>query len=569
MDKPINRREFLKKAGSAAALATISGGGGLLIQGCAAGKEYDLVIAGGLVYDGMGAAPVLADVGVIGDRIKAVGKIEARRGRVIIEAGGRAVAPGFIDVHVHTDLGLLANPRAESHVRQGVTTIVSGNCGSSPFPVAADILEEAKTNARAEYDVDLDWRDLPGFFARLEKGGTSVNYATLVGHGDVRGAAMGFNDRPPKPEELDRMRALVAEAMEAGAFGLSTGLEYTPGSFAAPDEIIALCRVVAARGGVYATHMRDEGDLVIEAIREAIDAARKSGVKLQISHLKTAFPRNWGKLDEAFALIEGALAEGIEVRADRYPYIAGSTDLSINFPAWARQGTTEEFLARLKDPALDGKLREYVAEREKKFGSWDKVVVSSVLTEKNKWGEGLNVLEAAGRAGKSPYEFQRDLIIEEKDRVDSVLFMMTEDNLRRILAHPRVGVGSDSSMRAPYGILSTGKPHPRVYGTFPRVLGRYIREEKILPAEAMIRKMTSVAAETFGLADRGVVRPGAFADLVVYDPAKIADTATWKEPHQFPVGIEAVIVNGEIIVRGGEHSGKTAGRILRKAAAKM
>ncbi|MCX6565242.1 MAG: D-aminoacylase [Candidatus Aminicenantes bacterium] len=563
MGQTINRREFLKHSGSVAAVAALSGGG-VLLQGCTAGKDYDLVVAGGLVYDGLGGAPVRSDIGISGSRIKAVGKIPGRRGRAVVEAAGKAVSPGFIDVHDHSDIGLLANPRAESAVRQGVTTLMSGNCGSSPFPVADDVLEELKSVARTEFDVDMDWRDLGGFFARLEKSGTAVNYATLVGHGAVRGAAMGFNDRPPKPDELNRMKAIVAENMDAGAFGLSTGLEYTPGSFAAPVEIAELCKIVAGRGGVYATHMRDEGDRLIEAIEEAIEAARKSGVKLQISHLKTAFPRNWGKVGEVLALLDRANKEGLAVRADRYPYIAGSTGLSINFPTWARQGTTEEFLARLKDPALDDRLREYVAEREKKFGSWDKVVVSGVSTANNKWVEGLDVLAASQKSGKPPYEFMRDLIVEEKDLVDSVLFMMTEDNLRRILAHPQVGIGSDSSVRAPYGILSTGKPHPRVYGTFPRVLGKYVREEKLLSAEAMIRKMTSVPASSFGLADRGVIKEGAFADLVVFDPAAVADRATWKDPHQYPAGIEAVIVNGAITVGDGEHTGTLAGSVLRK-----
>ncbi len=278
----------------------------------------------------------------------------------------------------------MADPKAESAVRQGVTTLVSGQCGSAPFPIAEAILEEVKSNAKTQLGVDVDWRDLKGFLARLEKGGTALNYATLAGHGSLRGAAMGFNDRPPEPEEMERMKALLQADLEAGAFGLSTGLEYTPSGFAQAAEIVALCKITAARGGVYATHMRDEGDRLVEAVTEAIDAARASGVSLQISHLKTAFPRNWNKLDEVIGLIERAKAEGLDVTADRYPYIAGSTGLSINFPAWSRQGTTDEFLARLKDPAMDKRLREYVAEREAKLGSWDKVVISGVVSAKNK-----------------------------------------------------------------------------------------------------------------------------------------------------------------------------------------
>jgi N-acyl-D-amino-acid deacylase len=568
MSRTIKRRDFLKNAGSAATLAAL-GGGSLLLKGCAAGKEYDLVVSGGLVYDGLGSAPIRADIGISGARIKAVGKIPGRRGRAVIEASGKAVAPGFIDVHDHTDIGLLANPRAESAVRQGVTTLVSGNCGSSPFPIAPEILEDLKHSAKAQGDVEMDWTDIRGFFARLEKSGIALNYATLVGHGQVRGEAMGFDDHPAKPGNVERMKTIVAENMDAGAFGLSTGLEYTPGSFAAADEIAELCKVVAARGGVYATHMRDEGDRLIESIEESIGAARASGVRLQISHLKTAFPRNWGKVGEALALLEKAQADGLTVLADRYPYIAGSTGLSINFPAWSRQGNTDAFLARLRDPALEPRIREYVAERERKFGSWDKVVVSGVITEKNKWVEGWDVLAASLKAGKSPYEFMRDLIVEERDNVQTVLFMMNEDNLKRILAHPQVVAGSDSSAIAPYGILSAGKPHPRCYGTFPKYLGTYVRQEKLLSAEAMIRKMTSLPAEMFGLTDRGALRPGAFADLVIFDPDAVSDKATWKEPHQYPSGIDAVVVNGAIVVRAGEHTSALAGTVLRKASASI
>jgi N-acyl-D-amino-acid deacylase len=566
MAQTISRRQFLRRTGTAAAAASLAGAGPLL-QGCAAGKAYDLVIVGGLVYDGLGGPATAADLGLVGGMIKAVGRIPASRGKAVIEAKGLAVAPGFIDVHDHTDLSLLADPRAESAVRQGVTTLISGQCGSSLFPLAESVLEEVRSNAKAQYAVEVDWRDLKGLQARLEKGGTAVNFATLSGHGSLRGAAMGFNDRPPQPEEMERMKALLAEDLAAGSFGLSTGLEYTPSGFAAADEIIALCRMVAARGGVYATHMRDEGDRLVEAVEEAIAAARASGASLQISHLKTAFPRNWGKLDEVLGLIERARAEGIDVTADRYPYIAGSTGLDINFPAWARQGTTDEFLARLKDEKLDKRLREYTDERERKLGSWDKVVISGVVGEKNKVYEGLNILQASERAGKQPYEFMRDLIVEERDNVDTVIFMMNEDNLKRILAHPLVLIGSDSSVRATGGILAQGKPHPRGFGTFPRVLGKYVREDKLFSLETAVKKITSAAAAKFKLEGRGIVKPGAFADIVVFDPAAIADKATWEDPHQYPTGISHVLVNGRPVIAEGRHTGAAPGRVLRKGGA--
>jgi N-acyl-D-amino-acid deacylase len=566
MSKTLSRRQFLSRTGKAAAAASLAGAGPLL-QGCAAGKAYDLVIVDGLVYDGLGGPPVKADIGILGETIKTIGRIPASRGKTVIEAAGMAVSPGFIDVHDHSDLGLLADPKAESAVRQGVTTLVSGQCGSAPFPIADAILEEVKSNAKTQFGVDVDWRDLKGFLGRLEKGGTALNYATLAGHGSLRGAAMGFNDRPPKPEEMERMKALLQADLAAGAFGFSTGLEYTPSGFARAAEILELCKIAAARGGIYASHLRDEGDRLIEAVTEAVDAARASGVSLQISHLKTAFPRNWNKLDEVIGLIEKAKAAGLDVTADRYPYIAGSTGLSINFPAWSRQGTTDEFLARLKDPSLDKRLREYVAEREAKLGSWDKVVISGVVSEKNKPYEGIDVLEAARRAGKAPYEMMRDLIVEERDNVDTVIFMMIEDNLKRILAHPQVLVGSDSSVRSTEGILAQGKPHPRAFGTFPRVLGKYVREDKLFSLEAAVGKLTSAAAAKMRIEGRGTIRAGAFADLVVFNPATIADTATWSEPHKYAAGIPHVVVNGRAVVADGKHTGVLPGRVLRKIEA--
>jgi N-acyl-D-amino-acid deacylase len=498
--------------------------------------------------------------------IREVGSIPAGRGRTALDVRDLAVSPGFIDVHDHTDVQLLAHPQASSAVHQGVTSLISGQCGSSAAPIAEAVFEERAKLLREEYGLALTWRDLPTFFARLEEQGIGINFGTLVGHGSVRGAAMGFNDRPPEPEELEKMKALLEEALEAGALGLSSGLEYTPGSFAQPDELVALCRIVANSGGVYATHMRDEGNRLIESLEESISVARASGASLQISHFKTAYPRNWGKIEAAIAKIEEARASGVDIFCDRYPYTAGATSLSFNFPTWARQGTTDEFLARLKDPSQAAKLRAAVAEREAEVGSWDKVVISSVLSEKNRGYEGQNVLEASGQAGRPPYEFIRDLVIEERDNVGMVVFMMSEENLKRILAHSLVGVGADGTVRSPSGVLGRGKPHPRSYGTFPRALGRYARDEKIIPLEEMIMKMTSRAAAKFGLAGRGSIRPGSFADLVVFDPRTIIDRATWKEPHQFPAGIEHVFVNGVAVLQGGTPTGKLPGKILKRTA---
>jgi N-acyl-D-amino-acid deacylase len=563
MKKKISRRSFLKNSSKIIAAAGL-GSCGILLKGCTSKKDFDLIIKSGRVFDGLGKEAFEADIGIGGNLIKEIGKIQSSRGKSLIDAKNLAVSPGFIDAHEHTDVQLMVNPRAESSIRQGITTLVSGNCGYSPFPIAEEIFEETKKDLKEVYQLDLTWKDINGFFSRLATQGMAINYSSLVGQGSVRGAAMGFNDRPPKKEELEKMKMMVEENIRSGALGLSTGLEYTPGSFAQAEEITELCKVVSRLGGVYATHMRDEGDRLLESLDEAIGVARQSGASLEVSHLKIAYPRNWHKIDAALAKIEEAKKEGISIFCDRYPYVAGSTDLSIYFPLWARQGTTEEFLARLKDPSLQGRLQTHLAEQEKKLGSWDKVVISSVVSEESRRFEGKNVLEGAKEAGKSPYEFMRDILIEEKNRVGIVIFMMKEENLKRILAHPLVGVGTDGGALAPYGILGKGKPHPRHYGTFPRILGKYIREEKIIPMAEMLKKMTSLPAQKFGFEKRGAILNGYYADIVAFDPDKVIDRATWTNPHQYPVGIEYVIVNGVVVIQRGEHSGSLPGKVLRK-----
>jgi N-acyl-D-aspartate/D-glutamate deacylase len=559
----MDRRAFLKDSLRTAA-ALSAAGSGLVLHGCSKGKDFDLLVAGGTIYDGSGGAPVRADVGISGGAVREIGRIRRSRAAAVVEAKGLAVSPGFIDVHDHTDIGLLVNPKAESAVRQGVTTLVSGQCGGSPFPLDDRSFEEMKADLAEDYGLELDWRDIRGFFDRLERTGLALNYSTFVGQGTVRGAVVGQGDRPPSAEELDRMKALVAEAMAGGALGLSSGLEYTPSSFASTEELIELCRVAARTGGVYATHMRDEEVAVVEAVAEALRIARETPLRLQISHLKVGFAVNWPKLDTIMDMLEKATSEGIDFRADRYPYIAGATGLSTLFPIWAREGGTEGFVARLKDPALDARIRAHLAEQEKGYGSWDKILISDVGSDKNRSVEGKNVLEAAAEAGKPPFEFMRDLLIEEGDRVGMVSFYGSEDNLKRILSHPLVGVGADASAVAPYGPLAKGKPHPRTYGTFPRALGKYVREEKIVPLEEMVRKMTAMPAAHMGFVRRGRIKVGSAADVCVFDPDKVIDKATFKEPAVYPEGIEAVIVNGQVVVERGEHTGRLPGKVLRK-----
>ena len=540
------------------------GGCGILLQGCSSKKEFDLIIKDGHVFDGFGNEAFEADIGIKEDFITAIGNISDAKAETVIDAKNLAVCPGFIDAHDHSDVSLLVNPKAESSIRQGITTLVSGNCGSSPFPVAEKIFDEMKEALKEMYQIELNWTDIIGFFSRLEESGIALNYSSLVGQGTIRGAAMGFNDRPPSESELEQMKIMVASNIEGGAVGLSTGLEYAPGSYAKADEIEELCRVAARYGGVYATHMRDEGNRLLESLDESIEIAQRTGASLQISHFKIAYPQNWHKIDEALARVEKASKEGVSLFCDRYPYIAGSTGLSYYFPLWAKQGTTDEFIVRLKDPKLESRIRSHLSEQEKKLSSWDKVVIASVYTEENKKFEGKSVLEGAKETGKTPHEFMRDLLVEEKNRVGMVTFMMTEDNLTKILAHPLVGVGTDGSAIAPYGLLHKGKPHPRLYGTFPRVLGKYIREEKIVPLPEMIKKMTSLPAQKFGFMRRGILKKEYYADIVIFNRDKVIDKATWIEPHQYPAGIEYVIVNGKVVIERGKHTGNLPGKVLRK-----
>jgi N-acyl-D-amino-acid deacylase len=563
--KSISRREFLKYSSRLTAAAGL-GGCGIILKGCRTKQEFDLVIKGGLIYDGEGREAFQADIGIVGNNIQEIGRISSIKGKAVIDANGLSICPGFIDVHDHTDISLLINPKAESHVRQGITTVVSGNCGASPFPIAEEIYDEIKANYQEQFQLDLTWSDLKGFLLRLEKTGMALNYATLVGHGTIRGAVMGFHDRPSKTDELLKMKTLLEENIINGAVGFSTGLEYAPGSFAPANEITELCYVVSRLNGVYATHMRSEGDFLMESLEESIDVSRKTGVSLEISHFKVAYPPNWHKIDDAIAKVEEAKQEGIDIACDRYPYIAGSTGLSFYMPLWARQGTTDEFLSRLKDPTVETRLREYVDKQEKKLGSWDKVLISDVVTDKNKQFVGMSVLQAQKHVEKDAFEFMRDILIEERGRVGMVTFMMKEENLKKILAHPLVGIGCDGSAMAPYGPLGEGKPHPRSYGSFPRVLGKYVRDEKIISMTQMIKKITSNPAKKFGFEKRGVLQTGYNADIVIFDEANVIDQATFEQPHQYSRGIEYVLVNGQVVINREEHTGNLPGQVLRKKA---
>jgi N-acyl-D-amino-acid deacylase len=524
---------------------------------------FDVIIKNGIVVNGTGAPEKQLDVGIVGDRIVKLGALSKEQAKNIIDVDGLIVAPGFIDIHSHSDICLLSNPRAESKIRQGVTTEVGGNCGASVAPITDknrdNFLEEAK-----EMEIEVDWHTMGDFFNKLENSGIALNYISLVGHGTIRSAIMGLDDRTPTGFELRQMKEEVSKAMRWGAFGLSTGLIYTPGCFAETKEIVELCRVAGGYNGIYTTHMRGEGDTLIESVSEAIEIGRKAKIPVQISHLKAAGERNFGKVKYALKMVEQARKKKIDVTCDRYPYIASSTSLVSFFPTWARAGGKDKFLERLRELKIRAKIKNEIDKGIENKIRWEKILLASVRSNKNKEFEGKMVAEAAREKRQDSFNFACDLLLEENGFVNVCSFGMSKKDMDAAILHPLVMIGSDSSARAPYGVLGQRKSHPRGYGTFPRVIRDYVRERELLSLPEVIRKMTWASAQRLGINDRGIIQEGAFADLVVFDLNNIEDRATYQEPHQYPKGIEYVLVNGQIVVERGEHTGKLPGRVLKK-----
>ena len=525
----------------------------------------DILIKDGLVIDGTGGAAYSAHVGVAGGRIVRIGTgIEAEAARTV-DARGLHVAPGFIDPHTHSGLTLLADPRAESKIRQGVTTEVVGNCGMSPAPLLGEAMAEVQAAAR-EVGVEVTWRSTAEYLERLSDAGMAVNVVPLVGHSVVRGSILGYGDAQPTPEQQAEMERLVAEAMAEGARGFSSGLFYPPGQFARTVEIVALARVAASQGGIYATHIRNEGGGLLEAVSEAIEIGERAGASVEIAHLKLAGFRHWAGADRLLALLEEAVASGVRVGCDQYPYAASSTWLSALLPYWAQAGGAKAIARRLSEPAVRAALRrdwdEDRAAWEDRRGTpdWSGLLVSDCTPRPDLLGK--SIAEIAGDEGKDPLEVAFHLIVVSDGQAGCIWFNHAEENVRTLMRHPLVVVGSDGSSLSPHGVLGQRKPHPRNFGTFPRVLGRYVREERVLGLEEAVKKMTSVTAERFGLTDRGVIREGGWADLVLFDAATVTDRATFADPQQYPAGIPYVIVNGVVVVEHGEHTGALPGRVL-------
>ncbi|HEX2781535.1 MAG TPA: D-aminoacylase [Gemmatimonadaceae bacterium] len=553
-----SRRGFV--AGTGAALATAACAPFLHLFGR---HDHDVIVRGGTVFDGTGAEGREADVALGDGRVTAIAPRVEGSARTEIDARGKAVAPGFVDIHSHGDGSLFDDPRAESVIRQGITTIVVGQDGSSrapsPRPTTAAGLVRGALGTAGRFE------SMHELFRAVNRLPSAVNVASMVGLGTVRELVVGEANRPATAAELSQMRALVEGALAEGACGVSTGLEYAPGSFAPREEIVALCRPLAARGLPYATHMRNEDETLLEAIDEALDIARSAQCPLQISHLKTSGPRNWHKIDAALDRIEAAKRGGLDVAFDRYPYVAYATGLTNLFPNWALDGGADAFLARLDAADTAPRIRRETLAKVETVAGWNSVMIAGVTDPADKGAEGQKLGEYAARSGTDAYDLAVAMLRRNHADVDTVVFAMSEDNLKRFLAHPLGMVCSDGGAFAIDGPARRGHPHPRGLGAFPRVLARYVRETKTLTLAQAIHKLSGFAASRLGLTDRGRLAPGMAGDVVVFDPARVEDRATFAQPFQYPVGIDAVIVNGHVALRDGQHADARRGRALRAA----
>ena len=542
----------------------------MLVAGpiAAQAPAYDLIIRGGTLYDGSGKPPVVGDLAIKDDRIVAVGKVDGTA-KSEVAAKGMAVAPGFINMLSWATESLIADPKSQSDIRQGVTLEVMGE-GWSMGPMNAT-MKAQETERQGDIKYPIEWTSLGDYFGWLEKRGISTNVASFVGAATVRVHELGEGDVDPNPEQLARMRALVKQAMNEGAMGVGSSIIYAPGSYAETDELVALTSEAAKCGGMYISHMRSEGDRIEEAVDELIEISRRSGAPAEIYHLKMAGRSNWGKLDTIVKKIEDARAAGLRITTDMYTYTAGATGLDAAMPTWVQAGGLEQWIERLKDPAI----RARVAEEMKKPGSdWenlyfgagaDKMILSGFKNDALKPLTGKTLAEVAKMRGKSPEETAMDLVVEDGSRVGTVYFLMSEDNVRKQIQLPWMSFGSDAASQAPEGVFLKSGAHPRTYGNFARLLGRYVRDEKLIPLEQAVYRLTTLPATNLGIKDRGALKPGYYADVVVFDPATIGDRSTFEKPHQYSVGVRDVFVNGVAVLQGGEHSGATPGRAVRGA----
>ena len=541
------------------AIGLLLAGGALTFTQAQQARPFDLLITNARIIDGTGGPSVTGSVAVRDGRIAAVGRVSGAATRTV-DAGGKVLAPGFIDPHSHTDLTLLTDGNAESKIRQGVTTEVIGESGS---------VAPRKPGGGQE------WTDFTGYFAAIARSKSAVNLLSYVGLGQVREYVMGNDERAPTPNELEKMSGLVSDAMKQGAYGVSTGLIYSPNAYATLDELVALSRPASAAGGLYASHLRYDGAKLREGLEEAIAIGERARLPVHVFHLKVTGAKNFGRMKEVIAIVEAAKKRGVEFSADQYPYVASSTGLSQTIPPWAHEGGGAKLAERLKDPATRARIRKEMDDPNPTWenrlisaGTWHNVQLASIGSRTEapsayKKYEGMRVDDAAKAAGKDPYDFVFELLIAERGSVGCVWFIIDENDLKLAMKQPWVSVGSDGSALATSGPLRAGVPHPRNFGTFPRVLGKYVREEHVIPLEQAVHKMSGLTASQLHITDRGLIKTGLAADLVIFDPATVADRATFTDPFQYPVGIPTVIVNGRVVLDNGRHTGERPGIIIR------
>jgi N-acyl-D-amino-acid deacylase len=536
-------------------------------------QSYDVILRGGTVYDGTGGPGRAADVGIRGDRIAAIGDLGKARAKAVLDAQGLAVAPGFINMLSWSTDSLIADGRSQGEIRQGVTLEVMGE-GNSMGPLT-DEMKRLAVEQQGDIRYDIAWTTLAEYLAFLEKKGISPNVASYIGAATIREHVIGLDDRKATPEELEKMRALVRQEMQAGALGIGSSLIYAPGTYASTEELIELSKAAAPYGGRYISHLRSEGDRFLEAVDELITIAREAGVPAEIYHLKAAGAANWPKMDQAIAKIEAARKQGLRITADMYTYTAGSTGFDACIPPWSRAGGYDALFKRIADPSTRARM---IAEMRAPAVGWENLCPAAgtphglLLVEfKNdalKPLTGKRLDEVMKIRGTDAENTILDLIAEDRTRVGVVFFLMSEDNVRKQVKLPWVSLGSDASSMAPEGVFLKSSTHPRAYGNFARFLGRYVRDEKLVPLPEAIRRLTSLPAANLGLKDRGLLKVGAFADVVAFDPATITDKATFEQPHQYAVGMRHVLVNGVPVLRDGEHTGATPGRALKGSGAR-
>ena len=543
-----------------------------LLAACAAlvacAPKYDLVVRGGTIYDGSGSAPYVGAVAVTGDSIVAVGPSVKGRARKEVDARGLAVTPGFINMLSWSTESLIADGRSQSEVRQGVTLQVMGE-GSSMGPWNHAMKVEAMQQM-GDIRYDTAWTTLGEYLEHLERRGISTNVASFVGATTVRVHEIGYANRPPTAAELERMKALVQHAMDEGALGVGSSLIYAPAFYASTEELIELSRVAGRAGGMYISHMRSEGNRLHEAVEELIRISREAGLPAEIYHLKAAGKANWPKMDSVIARVEAARRAGLRITADMYTYPAGATGLDAAMPPWAQEGGLDAWIARLKDPVTRARIRQEMMTPTDQWenlllgaGSPDNVMLVGFRTDSLKPLTGKTLAQVAALRGTTPEETAMDLVIADRSRVGTVYFLMSEENIRKQVALPWMSFGSDAESQAPEGAFLRSNPHPRAYGNFARLLGKYVREERLVPLEEAVRRLTSFPAVNLGIRRRGSLKPGFFADLAIFDPARIADHATFEKPHQYSTGVIHVFVNGTQVLANGEHTGAKPGRVVR------